>query len=136
VGQNMRREDWPEVLHAEIEAARDKPFVWGACDCCLWAADVVKALTGMDYAAEFRGRYSTARGAVRALKRYGKGTLDATMDALLPRRPFPMRGDVVMAIVDGQQALGICVDVRAAFKAPQGLTFLPLSEIAAAWAVD
>jgi hypothetical protein len=51
-----RYEDWPQRLVAAIEAARGRPFSWGAMDCCLFAADVVLAMTGVDYAAGFRGR--------------------------------------------------------------------------------
>ena len=57
----------PEIL----ERYRNAPFEWGECDCCLFAADVVRDLTGVDYAAEFRGRYSTKIGAARLIKPHG-----------------------------------------------------------------
>ena len=46
----------PEILNQHIDAARGKPFKRGSHDCCMWAADVVVALTGIDYAEDFRGR--------------------------------------------------------------------------------
>ena len=135
MGAYMRQSAWPEIMAECIEAASCRPFVWGADDCCLFAADVVLAMTGEDYAAEFRGKYSTARGALSALKKYGKGDIEKTLDSKFDRRGFPMRGDVVMAVIDGQQALGICVGTQAAFKGPDGVSFLPLAGLIA-WAVD
>jgi hypothetical protein len=46
-------------------------FAWGRHDCFLWAADAVHALTGRDPAADLRGTYSTARGALRRLRALG-----------------------------------------------------------------
>lgn len=46
-------------------------FAWGRHDCFLWAADAVRALTGQDPAADLRGTYSTARGALRRLRALG-----------------------------------------------------------------
>jgi len=123
------------ILAREIDSATNRPFVWGECDCCLFAAGVVKAMTGKDYASEFRGKYKSARGALGALKRYGKGDLEKTMDSKLPRTSSPGRGDVVMTIVNGMQALGICVGRACAFKSPDGLSFIDTSDITAAWAV-
>ncbi len=130
----MRREDWPERMVAAIDAARSQPFVWGESDCCLFAADVVLAMTGEDYAKAFRGKYKSARGALGALKRHGHGDIEKTMDGMFERR-YPMRGDVVMAVIDNQQALGICVGADAAFKGPAGASFLSVDGLIA-WAVD
>lgn len=40
--------------------AASKPFKWGVCDCCLFAADWILAARGVDPAADFRGTYSRA----------------------------------------------------------------------------
>ena len=135
MGPDMRFDGWPEILHAEIEAAQDKPFAWGKCDCCLFAADVVKAMTGTDYASEFRGKYKTAKGAARALIKYGHKTLSSTMNEKLPPVRFPKRGDVVMALVNGDEALGICIGSMCVFKSPDGVVQMPVSDIDAAWDV-
>ncbi len=132
----MRVDGWPEILHAEIESARDKPFVWGKCDCCLFAANVVMAMTGNDYASEFRGKYNTAKGSAKALIKYGHKTLSSTMNEKLPSVRFPKRGDVVMAIVSGEEALGICIGAMCVFKAPDGVVQMPVCDIAAAWEVS
>lgn len=110
----MRLPDWEqrliEYLTPLMEAAE---FRWGQLDCALFVADAVLDMTGEDIAAPFRGRYSTAVGSARALKRYGSGDLKSTFDTLLPARPigYARRGDVVMS--DG--AVGICMGAFALF---------------------
>ncbi len=49
----------------------DTPFEWGSNDCCLFAADIVQAITGHDFAASFRGTYSDAFGASSLLGSLG-----------------------------------------------------------------
>lgn len=134
----MRRyPDWPERLAMAIEAARERPFAWGFHDCCLFAADVVRELTGEDLAAPFRGRYASRREAVALLG--ARGGLEAVLDAVLgPRRPtarLAHRGDVVLAQTDEGPAVGICCGYRAAFAGPHGLTFLKPAAWSASWRV-
>lgn len=71
-----------------------------------FAAGAVKAMTDVDPMPEFRGRYSTARGSARALKRIGRGDLAATLDAKFEAVPASLaqRGDIVMS----SGLLGIC----------------------------
>lgn len=135
-----RLPDWPERLARFVEARRSRPFRWGENDCALFAADWVREATGRDPAAAFRGRYATAAGAVRALKRYGAGDLIATWTALegapLESPRLAQRGDVV-AVESGEgAALSICLDERIAVVTPDGgLGFLPLSAAVVAWRV-
>jgi hypothetical protein len=110
----MRRlPDWEVRLHAYIEACAGAVFAWGELDCALFSAGAVLAMTGTDPAASFRGRYSTAVGSARALRRYGAGTLEATIDAGFVEKPlaFAGRGDLVM--IDG--AVGVCLGADALF---------------------
>ncbi|GAA3271498.1 hypothetical protein JYA60_01785 [Sphingomonas yabuuchiae] len=59
---------------------------------------------------EFRGRYSTAIGAERALRRYGGGTLDATLDDKFTpvTASLARRGDIIMS----GGLLGICLGLH------------------------
>lgn len=52
------------------EAAR-QPFAWGQADCSLFMADWVRYVRGIDPAAPLRGRYRTAIGAARHIRRLG-----------------------------------------------------------------
>jgi len=101
-----RLPDWEARLAAYLEPLRLRPFAWGSHDCCLFTAGAVLAMTGVDPMPEFRGRYSTAIGAERALRRYGAGSLDATLDTKFAgvAPALAHRGDIVMA----GGLLGIC----------------------------
>ncbi len=91
----MRNPDWAKRLHEAIQAAIERPFLWGENDCCLFAADCCAAVCGVDPAADYRGRYTTETGAKRALaKRHG--SLEAAWDACFQRVEPAMaqRGDV------------------------------------------
>jgi hypothetical protein len=55
-----RRSDWQSRLHNFIQANRNKPFQWGSWDCCLWVASAIQAMTDVDIAADWRGKYSSA----------------------------------------------------------------------------
>ena len=131
-----RATDWAERLQQAIDAARDCTFEWGRHDCALWAADVVFAQTGVDYAARFRGRYRSAAGAQRQICKYG-GLAVIVTRAL--GEPVPAlqarRGDVVIMSTDQGLSLGIAVDHNAAFVSMQGLAFYPLDQCVQAWHV-
>jgi hypothetical protein len=131
--QIKRREDWPARLGEAIEEARVAGFVWGKNDCCLFAANAVRAMCGVDPAAGFRG-YATARGAAARLKEYG-GV--AALAAIQARRfgwpevapATARRGDVVLVEDAGGEALGV-VDLSGRWvlqPAAQGLAARPLA---------
>lgn len=48
---------------------------------------------------------------------------------------FAQRGDVVLMPTEKGDALGICIDHRAAFAAARGLAFHPISGCRLAWRV-
>lgn len=54
-----------------IEAARTRGFRPGSHDCALFAAEIVKAKTGRDYAEEWRGKYRTLEDGQKALQERG-----------------------------------------------------------------
>lgn len=101
-----RKPDWEARLAAYLEPLRLRAFAWGQHDCCTFSAGAVEAMTGVDPMPEFRGRYSTAIGSARALSRFGRRTLDATLDAKFESVPASLaqRGDIVMS----GGLLGIC----------------------------
>jgi hypothetical protein len=134
----MRRPDWEDRLNAYLADHADAVFKYGTCDCALFAAGAVIAMTDADPAAAFRGRYRSHAGSVRALRRFGAGTLEATMDAVLTplaAPAFALRGDVVMA----EGSLGICIGGTALFVGEEdgapGLVRIGRAEWTRAWAV-
>lgn len=133
-----RLPDWEQRLSDYITPLADEArFEWARLDCALFTADAVLAMTGHDIAEPFRGKYSTAAGSVRALKRFGAGDLRSTFDTLLPPRPvgYARRGDVVMH--DG--AVGVCMGALALFVGQdpdhEGLIRIPRAEWSHAWGV-
>lgn len=114
----IRRSDWEQRLAGYLAECEGAEFAWGRMDCALFAAGAVLAMTGIDPAAAFRGRYRSVAGSVRALRLYGAGTLEATIDSMFPERPigFARRGDLVLA--DG--AVGVCVGADAVFVGQEG----------------
>ena len=131
-----RIDHWEQALALAIETARAEPFVWGRHDCPSFAFETRAALTGgEDIAALWRGRYSTALGGQRVLRRLGWRSLEEMGRALLA---VPLehclaaqRGDLVLA--RDPEAFGVVLGARAAFVAPEGLVSLPLRECRLAW---
>lgn len=131
-----RREDWPERLLAFVRSRENTPFAWGAHDCAQFVADAALAMTDYDYAAPFRGRYSTALGAVRELRRNGFEDLPAYLTAVLGAPVVPglaRRGDgVLFESVEGP-ALGVVTGSQAAAAGPDGIIWVPPARWQQAW---
>ena len=113
------------------------PYAWGQHDCALFAAGAVEAMTGIDFAAEFRGKYEDEDGARRLLTSLGCGDVGDLASRYLPEitPAEARRGDVVMiegqlgpflAVVDGRTAVG---------PSARGLTHTPVELATRAWGV-
>jgi len=131
-----RIDNWERHLAEAIDIARVKPFAWGFHDCATLAFGIRSLLTnGEDVAALWRGRYSTALGSARVMRRLGWASLEAMGLALLgaPRETplLAQRGDIVLA--DTGLGFGICVGATAVGMAPEGLMTVPLTSCRLAW---
>lgn len=128
-----RNADWDAALYAYLTASEGLAYAYGKADCALFAAGAVEAMTGVDPAKPFRGRYSTARGSARALRRYGAGDLGNTLDGLFPAIPASMarRGDLAWH----DNAVGVVIGSDALFMADTGQVRVPRAEWAKAWRV-
>jgi hypothetical protein len=113
------------------------PYAWGQHDCALFAAGAVEAMTGIDFAAEFRGKYEDEDGARRLLTSLGCEDVGDLASRYLPEitPAEARRGDVVMiegqlgpflAVVDGRTAVG---------PSARGLTHTPVELGTRAWGV-
>lgn len=106
-----RLPDWRPRLGRIIDSAREVPFQWGVFDCALHVCNCIRAITGVDPAANFRGKYSDTAGAAAI---YGSSFEDfiAVQAQLLSLQEIPVtlarRGDVVF--VDNATPQG-CVGV-------------------------
>ena len=128
------------MLDAFLDQVAASPFVDGEKDCALTIADWVMVATGCsDPAAHLRGRYSTALGRERLLKRLGGLTVvvaDCARRARLEPTETPQRGDIGVIIVGPQRLTGICLGHRWAVKSSAGLAGLKADRVEAAWRVE
>jgi len=125
------------ALQHLLRSRTDVPFRWGESDCALWAADAVHAVTGTDFAAAMRGRYSTAAQARSLLRPLGglHGLLASTL------RPAPALdlladGDVALTQPDGLHRVGaLAVRVRGWVigQGADGLVMVPRSTVISWW---
>ncbi|MEQ8367406.1 MAG: hypothetical protein RIB61_11915 [Roseicyclus sp.] len=92
---------------------------------------------GEDVAALWRGRYTTALGGERVMRRLGWASLEDMGRALLgePRTSvlLAQRGDIVLA--DTGLGFGICTGATAVGMAPEGLMTVPLTSCQLAWPI-
>ena len=134
----MMRPGWERMLAEAVEAARGRPFRWGQHDCAIWAFDLRRDLTGGDdVAVLWRGRYRTAAGAQRAMRRLGWQSSEAMGRALLgaplPSVSLAQRGDIVLSATG--LGFGVCLGALAAGIAPAGLILTPIATTALAWRI-
>jgi len=118
----QRVHDWPTRLHHIIDSSRSLPFAWGHFDCALNVCNCIRAMTGTDPGASYRGTYSDEAGAIAI---YGSdlGVFAAGICASLGCPEvgvnFARRGDVVfidnntahgaLAIVGNGSRFAVCV---------------------------
>ena len=133
-----RVDHWERLLAAAIETARVRPFIWGLHDCPTFAFETRMILTGgEDVAALWRGRYTTALGGQRVMRRMGWASFEKMANALLgeqrPSALLAQRGDMVLA--DNGLGFGICTGASAVGMAPAGLMTVPLTSCRLAWPI-
>lgn len=109
----MRRlDDWRARLAAEMDRQRREPFEWNRHDCALGlACGAVEAITGTNPGERWRGRYTTAPGALRVLRREGYDSLADLVAAMLPEiHPSAADiGDIGLIETEGPLKQALCV---------------------------
>jgi hypothetical protein len=109
-----RHHNWNVKLAEFITERAHAPFIWGQNDCCWFANDAVLAMSGVDIAAKFRGKYDSKEAAYKIVKDYAKGGVVEFADKLLREHGvkevelnFATGGDVVLVDGDYGDTLGI-----------------------------
>lgn len=131
----MRIDGWESRLLYALQ--ENRKFEWGACDCCLFAADIVRGISGVDPAEKFRGKYKSKRGADRIISRLGglRAAISAQLgDEIIPN--LAMRGDVVLLNNAGREVVGV-VNLSGQISAmgETGVVTLPINDAICAWRV-
>ena len=101
----VRVKNWRACFVAEIDRLKRTPFAWGSHDCGPGlAGNLVLAITGVDCAAQFRGEYSTAAGALKTMKAAGFDNLADLVASMLPAA-VPHEGPFgyALGVVNGER---------------------------------
>ena len=151
----MRRSPFwlTQELDAFLRDHANAPFAWGINDCSLFAANAIQAITGVDIADDFRGKYSDEGSAFALIKEVTGGTTVADAAAYCASKhglvewvdtadgkPLPLmakRGDLCVADNAGRLIAGV-VDLSGKFVAcmgERGIIRLSLRKIQRAWHV-
>lgn len=120
------------------------PFAWGTHDCSMFAANGVKVITGVDIAADFRGKYTDQAGAFAAIRSVcgGSTVADAIVycaskHALVEWKHPKMarRGDLVTFEANGPLVAGLVhLSGRHVIAVgEQGLYRFPISSVTRSW---
>lgn len=127
---------WEHLLNAAVHSARARPFAWGEHDCATWAFDLRAILQNAPSSADlWRGRYRTALGGARLMRKLGWESLEEGARALLGEPledvRLAQRGDLVLGGMP--EAFGVVVGAEGAFVGLEGLEFTPLTQSRLAW---
>lgn len=122
-----------------VRKRADTPFVWGASDCCTFAADWVLEATGRDPMAALRDLYIDEGSASRMLS--APGGLARLVTTWLATDPLPFvttaqRGDIVLYESGAGPALGICIGDKFAAMRENGVGYFSMRHAAHAWRVE
>ena len=115
-------------LNKVFDDNRHRPHVFGDWDCCILAADVALAVTGIDHFEVFRGQYQDLLTGLKLLRSNGEGTILKTVTKKLGL-PIPIahawRGDIVYH----RRNLGACAGQVALFITDNGLQPMPMARV-------
>ena len=142
----IRKPEWQELLHSFLVANVKQPFAWGTWDCALFSANAIQSFTGVDLAADFRGKYTDEAGAMATIKTVTGGITveDAAVYAAKQHglvewktALFAQRGDLVLYQGSEGLAAGIVHfnGIHCLFVTPTGLHKIPLRQCKRAWKV-
>lgn len=142
----MRRHpQWRKRLEHMIDQVERNPFDYGPDDCGPgWAGAAIVAVLDRDVAAPFRGRYRTALGALRLMRKSGHNNLADLLRALLLEatgddceiHPANARLGDLMAVPDEtgfRFLLGICNGERILVRRPEGKGTMERTAATRAW---
>lgn len=125
----MRRPDWKTRLIAYLGKVASLPFEPGVNDCALFAAGAVEAVTGIDLAAGWRGRYQSLAEGFALLQAAGFADHIALTAAHFPEIAPALAAAGDLAVVQGPEgdALGVVQGEAIYVLSPRRLGIVPLT---------
>lgn len=130
----MRRENWRSALIAYIDDRTGEPFAYGVNDCLLMVAGAVAAMTGVDHAGPFRGRYSSLAEGRRLIGMSLTGFVGRLFPEIVPATAGD--GDIGAVRVGREWGFGIFSDAHLFVQTETGMGILPRSDARKAFRVD
>jgi hypothetical protein len=142
----IRKPEWQQLLHEFLLGRVKQKFAWATNDCCTFAADAIQSFTGVDLAADFRGKYTDEAGANATIKAVTAGSTVEDAAVYVAKQHglaewatvlLAQRGDLVLYRGSEGLAAGVVhLDgVHALFVTPTGLHKIPLRQCLRAWKV-
>lgn len=137
----MREQDWENALNEHLEKMRHTEFKRGLNDCALFVCDCILAMTGKDFASDYRGQYTTRKQAEALIKKHGNKDLKSLATEQLGEPytniNFAKRGDVVLVPCPEGEALAILdlTGKRAVTTGKDGLVYYPREQWIKAWSL-
>lgn len=138
----MRCEDWPEKLDSYIKENLNKPFSYAENDCCTFASEIIKIMTGKDIMEGMRGKYKDKESGYKVMKRFAGGligTFKKTMEKYSFEEIPPLmaqRGDVVIYETEMGDTVGICIGDKIITPGENGIISNPIFEGKMAWRIE
>jgi hypothetical protein len=124
---------WRVALDSFIAERMQKPFAWGSNDCCIFAADAVLAMTGVNHATGLRGSYDGALQAARVVSELGGLSAIASRAGPECHPLCAGPGDVGLVTNEGRELLAVCDGAHWLAPTSEGLAAMPFESARAAW---
>ncbi len=136
----MRYPDWQSRLNKGIQEARNKEYKIGKHDCALFAARIIKDITGRDFLSGLEGKYSSRRESLLFIREVAGAGLKEAVSKFMEQETilvsFATQGDLMLLIdFTKMEHLGICIGKRTAFLTDSGLCFFETLDCEWAWRV-
>ena len=131
----MKKTDgWEQRFHHFLVENRNRPFVWGEWDCCIFTNAAVKEITGQDLIPSELS-WTDEESAIKAIEGYGR-TLGMSVAKAAKAAGLTtvdsckaQKGDVVVVKENGGQVAGICDGHAVLCPSDDGFTYRPKDQI-------
>lgn len=116
---------------------QDTSFDWGSRNCCTFASEWIKVLTGNDVMKSLNLQYQDKITACGLMVRVG-GILNAAENLLKGKETkigLAKLGDVVCGEAGRGDTMGICCGIKSVFLTQSGLVYLRTSTMKKIWRI-
>lgn len=131
-------DEWRIRLQDVIERQGYEPHEWGSTDCICQMAASIEVKSGIDYMADFRGKYTSYEGALELLREKGfDGPIDIVA-SLFKETSIHDAGDGDIGVVggsDGTLAFGVFMKDKVFVQTERGMGRIPRAKALRAFKV-